>query len=62
LEAGERDIEKRTFVIETSFKDNRMEVWIPPEHIPKGLMSDNNPSEKGSAGGLVIELTEKTVD
>jgi hypothetical protein len=39
-----------------------MEMRIPPEHVPEGLVSDYHSGKQNPAGSCVVELTDQIVN
>jgi len=62
LQPGEGDIEKGASVIKAAFQHDGMEMRVPPQHIPEGLVGNDHSGEKRSTCRFVVELVEDMVD
>ena len=62
LKTPEREIEKSTLRIEPTLQYNCVEVWIPPQNIPKCLMCDYQSGVQGPACSLIVKLANDGIN
>ena len=62
LQAGEWDIDEGARLVKATFKHDRVEMRVPPEHIPERLVRNNDSGKKRSTGRFVVELSEDVID
>jgi hypothetical protein len=62
LKAGERDAEEGALLIKAALKHDCVEMRVPPQPVPEGLVRDDRACENRPTCGLVVELSEGIVD